>query len=295
MRTTSQRAFSGRYWRVDPSRGLSPIALAICPGDGTPRRGRARRCAWRLGSVCGTDLAMVPLCLPDLCDNFIPVGALSPFDVQADPTAVSVNAPGRLHLGFLDPSGTLGRRFGSLGLMIEGFETDVGHRVCQRRRVGGRWRGRRGGTPTCRRLPRAAAPAHGPEHATGFAPASRAPGPCRFWLGHPARIGVGAWLRALAPAGAAHRTAGPLARARAAFGHRHRRLRRGRPAGRRRPQRRRCARAVAGAGGDARSLARGGGARHPAARGCPARKSARRSPASRRSRKRRRPTSAIGC
>ena len=62
---------------------------------------------------------MVPLCLPDLCDNFIPVGALSPFDVQADSTAVSVNAPGRLHLGFLDPSGTLGRRFGSLGLMIE--------------------------------------------------------------------------------------------------------------------------------------------------------------------------------
>ena len=67
----------------------------------------------------------MPLCLPVLCDNFIPVGALSPFDVRADSTAVSVCAPGRLHLGFLDPSGTLGRRFGSLGLMIDGFETEL--------------------------------------------------------------------------------------------------------------------------------------------------------------------------
>jgi beta-RFAP synthase len=39
--------------------------------------------------------------------------------------AVSVCAPGRLHLGFLDPSGSLGRRFGSLGLVIEGFDTEV--------------------------------------------------------------------------------------------------------------------------------------------------------------------------
>lgn len=36
---------------------------------------------------------------------------------------VAVAAPGRLHLGFLDPSGSLGRRFGSLGLVIGGFET----------------------------------------------------------------------------------------------------------------------------------------------------------------------------
>src|SRR5690606_33673281 len=32
-------------------------------------------------------------------------------------------APARLHLGFLDPSGTLGRRFGSLGMMIDGMST----------------------------------------------------------------------------------------------------------------------------------------------------------------------------
>ena len=41
------------------------------------------------------------------------------------PATVTVDAPGRLHLGFLDPSGSLGRRFGSLGLVIEGFETAV--------------------------------------------------------------------------------------------------------------------------------------------------------------------------
>ncbi|WP_218508614.1 beta-ribofuranosylaminobenzene 5'-phosphate synthase family protein [Variovorax sp. dw_308] len=44
----------------------------------------------------------------------------------ADESAtVTVRAPGRLHLGFLDPSGSLGRRFGSLGLVINGFETEV--------------------------------------------------------------------------------------------------------------------------------------------------------------------------
>jgi len=36
---------------------------------------------------------------------------------------VSVRAAGRLHLGFFDPSATLGRRFGSLGLVVEGFES----------------------------------------------------------------------------------------------------------------------------------------------------------------------------
>lgn len=39
--------------------------------------------------------------------------------------AVSVRASARLHLGFLDPAATLGRRFGSLGLVIDGFETEV--------------------------------------------------------------------------------------------------------------------------------------------------------------------------
>lgn len=40
-------------------------------------------------------------------------------------TEVVVTAPARLHLGFLDLAGDLGRRFGSLGLTIEGIDTRV--------------------------------------------------------------------------------------------------------------------------------------------------------------------------
>ena len=39
--------------------------------------------------------------------------------------AVEVRAPARLHLGFLDLEGGLGRRFGSLGLTVEGLETEL--------------------------------------------------------------------------------------------------------------------------------------------------------------------------
>jgi beta-RFAP synthase len=38
---------------------------------------------------------------------------------------VSVHAPARLHLGFLDMHGGLGRKFGSLGLSISGVETSL--------------------------------------------------------------------------------------------------------------------------------------------------------------------------
>ncbi|MCB1786324.1 MAG: GHMP kinase [Gammaproteobacteria bacterium] len=38
---------------------------------------------------------------------------------------VLVDTQARLHLGFLDMSGTLGRRFGSLGLSIAGFHTEL--------------------------------------------------------------------------------------------------------------------------------------------------------------------------
>src|SRR5689334_25256718 len=50
----------------------------------------------------------------------------TPFRV-ADRAAgvVRVEAPGRLHLGFLDPSATLGRCFGSAGLAIDGMATIV--------------------------------------------------------------------------------------------------------------------------------------------------------------------------
>ena len=41
------------------------------------------------------------------------------------PDTLTLRAPARLHLGFLDPSATLKRRFGSIGLVIDGFETEV--------------------------------------------------------------------------------------------------------------------------------------------------------------------------
>src|SRR5471032_651247 len=41
------------------------------------------------------------------------------------PQRVRVAAPARLHLVFLDPAATLGRRFGSIGLVVEGLETVV--------------------------------------------------------------------------------------------------------------------------------------------------------------------------
>jgi beta-ribofuranosylaminobenzene 5'-phosphate synthase len=52
--------------------------------------------------------------------------ALQPSTINPDTDAVvSVDAPARLHLGFLDPSGSLGRRFGSIGLVIDGPATQV--------------------------------------------------------------------------------------------------------------------------------------------------------------------------
>jgi len=50
---------------------------------------------------------------------------------------VSVTATARLHLGFVDLSGSLGRRFGSIGLAITGFRTCVTLRKAQRLRVTG--------------------------------------------------------------------------------------------------------------------------------------------------------------
>jgi beta-ribofuranosylaminobenzene 5'-phosphate synthase len=43
----------------------------------------------------------------------------------AQPDRVTVNVPARLHLGFLDLNGGLGRRFGSVGLAISDLKTSV--------------------------------------------------------------------------------------------------------------------------------------------------------------------------
>lgn len=50
---------------------------------------------------------------------------LPAFLATTEALQVEVRAPARLHLGFLDPSGTLGRRFGSLGLVIDGPSTTL--------------------------------------------------------------------------------------------------------------------------------------------------------------------------
>lgn len=50
-----------------------------------------------------------------------PPGPVAP----STPHGVVVHAPARLHLGFLDPSASLGRGFGSLGLVINGFDTQL--------------------------------------------------------------------------------------------------------------------------------------------------------------------------
>lgn len=54
---------------------------------------------------------------------------------SATSSAALVEAPGRLHLGFLDPSATLGRRFASLGLVIEGMGTRVAVSPARRNEV----------------------------------------------------------------------------------------------------------------------------------------------------------------
>lgn len=50
---------------------------------------------------------------------------------------VTVEAPARLHLGFMDPAGTLGRPFGSLGLTIDGLTTRVTLRAADHPQVSG--------------------------------------------------------------------------------------------------------------------------------------------------------------
>ena len=52
-------------------------------------------------------------------------------------TKVTVTAPARLHLGFLDLNGRLGRRFGSIGLAISGLKTQISVAPAEHMRVSG--------------------------------------------------------------------------------------------------------------------------------------------------------------
>ena len=51
--------------------------------------------------------------------------------------SVTVTVPARLHLGFLDLNGRLGRRFGSIGLAIDGFKTRLTMKNASRNTVKG--------------------------------------------------------------------------------------------------------------------------------------------------------------
>jgi beta-ribofuranosylaminobenzene 5'-phosphate synthase len=53
------------------------------------------------------------------------------------PASVTVTVPARLHLGFLDLNGSLGRRFGSIGLAINGLKTSVTFNAASQLRVTG--------------------------------------------------------------------------------------------------------------------------------------------------------------
>ncbi len=55
----------------------------------------------------------------------------------ATAAAVTVKVPARLHLGFLDLNGGLGRRFGSIGLAISDVRTRISIRRAQRMQVNG--------------------------------------------------------------------------------------------------------------------------------------------------------------
>jgi beta-RFAP synthase len=53
------------------------------------------------------------------------------------PASVTVTVPARLHLGFLDLNGSLGRRFGSIGLAINGLKTRITFDAASQLRVTG--------------------------------------------------------------------------------------------------------------------------------------------------------------
>jgi beta-RFAP synthase len=57
--------------------------------------------------------------------------------LSCPPEAVTVTIPARLHLGFLDPAGQQGRRFGGIGLAVSGSQTRVVIRRAERTIVDG--------------------------------------------------------------------------------------------------------------------------------------------------------------
>ena len=58
-------------------------------------------------------------------------------DDVSRPAEITVTVPARLHLGFLDLNGGLGRKFGGIGLAISDFGTSLGIRRAKHTRVSG--------------------------------------------------------------------------------------------------------------------------------------------------------------
>ena len=204
----------------------------------------------------------------------------SPAATMADArAAIRVCAPGRLHLGFLDPSGSLGRRFGSVGLVIEGFETEVVISSASEDAVFA-------DTPAARaEVDRAAACLQRLRERTGrrdplaLRLRRALPAHAGFGSGTQLALAVGPCLRALARPEHCHDHPGAVAGPWPALGHRHRRLRPWRPARRWRARCRRRAGAAARARGAAAGLAHCRGDGRARARPVGAPTSARRSPA----------------
>ncbi|KXV02333.1 beta-ribofuranosylaminobenzene 5'-phosphate synthase [Caballeronia megalochromosomata] len=48
-----------------------------------------------------------------------------PPSARLSPSSITVESPARLHLGFIDPNGSLGRAFGSIGLAIDAHATRI--------------------------------------------------------------------------------------------------------------------------------------------------------------------------
>jgi beta-ribofuranosylaminobenzene 5'-phosphate synthase len=58
-------------------------------------------------------------------------------DGVAEPAGIAVTVPARLHLGFLDLNGGLGRRFGGLGLAVDALRTTISIHRARRAQVTG--------------------------------------------------------------------------------------------------------------------------------------------------------------
>jgi beta-ribofuranosylaminobenzene 5'-phosphate synthase len=104
---------------------------------------------------------------------------------------VTVTAPARLHLGFLDLNGHLGRRFGSIGLAISGLKTRISVAPAEHVRVSGPESDR------VRRYLELMRDTLGPDHAYDVKVEELVPAHAGFGSGTQLALAVGAALRRL--------------------------------------------------------------------------------------------------